>query len=120
MPEIIVIDKIYLLSLLKVNIIRGCSAGSKMISVPDFPDDPDKGSHSVQFSSVIYIERNDFKEDGEKGYRRLTKDQAVGLRHAGFVIKLIKVVKKNGAGEALEIDVEASPIVDQVKLVIYI
>jgi len=32
--------------------------------------------------------------------------QEVGLRHAGYVIKFLKVVAKNGAGEPTEIDVE--------------
>ena len=29
----------------------------------------------------------------EKGYKRLTPDQPVGLRHAGYVISVQKVIK---------------------------
>ena len=73
---------------------------SSKFSVPDFPDSPEKGCHDVGFSDTIYIERADFKEKGEKGYRRLTMDQEVGLKHAGMVLKATKVVGPN------EIDVE--------------
>jgi len=77
---------------------------SSKFSVPDFPDSPEKGCHDVGFSDTIYIERADFKEKGEKGYRRLTMDQEVGLKHAGMVLKATKVVSPN------EIDVEICPV----------
>lgn len=98
---------------LKVTIKKG-GIQSKKLSVPDFPDNPEKGSHEITFSSVIYIEKDDFMETGEKGYRRLTKDQAVGLRYAGYVLKLLKVAKKDENGQPLEIEVEATPV-DQVE-----
>nr|CAH7724021.1 unnamed protein product [Callosobruchus chinensis] len=63
------------------------------ISVPDFPSKPELGSHKVTFGKVIYIEKNDFMEVGEKGYRRLTKTQPVGLRHAGYVLEVVDVKK---------------------------
>ena len=52
-------------------------------------------------------------EVGDKGYRRLTKDQHVGLRYANYVVKFLNVVKKDSKGEPLEIDVEAVSV-DQV------
>ncbi|XP_050535028.1 probable glutamine--tRNA ligase [Daktulosphaira vitifoliae] len=66
---------------------------SNVISVPDYPSDPDKGCHNIEFSSVIYIESSDFCENGEKDYRRLTISQTVGLRYAGIVVKVIEVIK---------------------------
>ena len=39
---------------------------------------------------------SDFKDCEEKGYRRLTAGQPVGLRYAGYVISLVEAVKKNG------------------------
>lgn len=63
----------------------------KLLSVPDFPNDPDKGSHYVAFSSVLYIESNDFTQTADKDYRRLTMDQSVGLRYAGIIIKVVEV-----------------------------
>lgn len=62
------------------------------LSVPDFPNDPDKGWHNVVLSSVLYIESCDFSQSMDKDYRRLTIDQTVGLRHAGIVIKVIEVI----------------------------
>ena len=38
----------------------------------------------------------------EKGYRRLTKGQAVGLRYAGLIISL-KDVKKDANGQVVEV-----------------
>ena len=83
--------------------------GSSSFSVPDFPDRPEKGSHEVGFSSTIYIEAADFKAEGEKGYKRLTMDQDVGLKYAkaedgvdGLVLRVTKVVSDK------EIDVEVS------------
>lgn len=58
------------------------------VTVPDFPNEPEKGSHKVVLSKVVYIESTDFKEDPEKGYRRLTPTQSVGLRHAGYIVKV--------------------------------
>lgn len=46
---------------LEINIISG-TGGEEWLYVPDFPSNPDKGSHTVTFSSVIYIEKSDFKE----------------------------------------------------------
>ena len=80
------------------------------VSVPNFPDAPEKGTHEITFSNVIYIEQEDFMEIAEKGYRRLTKDQCVGLRHAGFVLKFLNVTKKDSESKTIEIECEATPI----------
>lgn len=98
---------------LKINIKKG-GITKRKISIPDFPDTPEKGSHEIAFSDVIYIEKDDFMEVGDKGYRRLTKDQHVGLRYANYVVKFLNVVKKDSNGEPLEIDVEAVSV-DQVE-----
>lgn len=79
---------------LKVTIL-GCDRTGP-ITVPDFPNEPERGSHAVQFGAVIYIEQSDFKRVGEKGYRRLCPGQPVGLRYAGYVITLEEVVEKDG------------------------
>ena len=102
---------------LKVNIKKG-GITKRKISIPDFPDNPEKGSHEIAFSDAVFIEKDDFMEIGDKGYRRLTKDQSVGLRYANFAIKFLKVAKKDSNGEPLEIDVEAIPV-DQVCQHIY-
>lgn len=63
------------------------------LQVPNFPNNPEKGSHSIWLDKVLYIERSDFSENPEKGYRRLTPNQSVGLRYAGFVVKVSEIIK---------------------------
>ncbi|XP_031621743.1 probable glutamine--tRNA ligase [Contarinia nasturtii] len=72
------------------------------ITVPNFPNDPTKGTHQVIFDKVIYIEQSDFKENPEKGYHRLSPEQTVGLRHAGYVIRVTEV-KKDTTGQVQEL-----------------
>lgn len=79
---------------------------STTLSVPDFPADESSSKHEVTFGKVIYIERSDFKEREERGYRRLTRSQGVGLRHAGFVVTVSDVVKDK-SGEVVEVIVTA-------------
>jgi glutaminyl-tRNA synthetase len=50
---------------------------------------------------VLYIERDDFKEDPPKKYFRLAPDREVRLR-AGYIIKCVGVIK-NEAGEVIEL-----------------
>ena len=66
------------------------------VEIPDFPNEPEKGTHKINFSNTIYIERSDFKSALEKGYRRLAPGQVVGLRYAGYVINLVEAVMNNG------------------------
>lgn len=73
---------------LKITIENFPSGKPIQVTVPDFPNEPEKGSHSVVFNKVLYIEASDFKETPEKGYRRLTLTQSVGLRHAGYILKV--------------------------------
>uniref|UniRef100_A0A673L3P3 Glutamine--tRNA ligase n=1 Tax=Sinocyclocheilus rhinocerous TaxID=307959 RepID=A0A673L3P3_9TELE len=77
---------------------------NKEVRVPDFPANEAKGSHVVPFSKTIFIEQSDFREVMEKGYKRLTSDQPVGLRHAGYVISVQRVIK-DGCGKVCELEV---------------
>lgn len=94
--------KLVVLEPLKVTITNFLQNTPIKISVPDFPNDPDKGNHEIVFDRVVYIEKSDFKENFEKGYRRLTPEQTVGLRHAGCVLKVTEV-KKDSAGNVVEL-----------------
>ncbi|XP_055269763.1 glutamine--tRNA ligase [Moschus berezovskii] len=74
------------------------------IQVPNFPADETKGFHQVPFGSTVFIERTDFKEEPEPGYKRLAWGQPVGLRHTGYVIELQHVVKgPSGCVESLKV-----------------
>uniref|UniRef100_A0A672HYB5 Glutamine--tRNA ligase n=1 Tax=Salarias fasciatus TaxID=181472 RepID=A0A672HYB5_SALFA len=74
------------------------------IRVPNFPASESKGSHTVQLTRSIFIEQSDFREVMEKGYKRLTAEQPVGLRHAGYVISVQKVIK-DSQGKVVELEV---------------
>jgi len=91
---------------LKVTVVGGLTR--KVITVPDFPNEPDRGDHQIVLESPFYIERSDFKEAMESGYRRLCPGQTVGLRYAGLVIELVDVIKKNG--DIVEVKVKATPV----------
>uniref|UniRef100_A0A672NJD2 Glutamine--tRNA ligase n=1 Tax=Sinocyclocheilus grahami TaxID=75366 RepID=A0A672NJD2_SINGR len=80
---------------------------TKTMTFPDFPANEAKGSHVVPFSKTIFIEQSDFREVMEKGYKRLTPDQPVGLRHAGYVISVQRVIK-DGCGNVCELEVSCA------------
>ncbi|CAG4964530.1 unnamed protein product [Parnassius apollo] len=94
---------------LKITLTNYKDNTMKEYTVPDFPNEPEKGSHKVFFNKVLYIESTDFKEQPEKGYRRLTPTQCVGLRHSEYVIKVSKVIKGD-AGKIVEVECEAEPV----------
>ncbi|XP_073086676.1 glutamine--tRNA ligase isoform X4 [Manis javanica] len=80
------------------------AAKSLYIQVPNFPADETKGFHQVPFGPTVFIERTDFKEEPEPGYKRLAWGQPVGLRHTGYIIELQCVVKgPSGCVESLEV-----------------
>ena len=49
------------------------------------PEDPSAGTRTVPFSRVIYVERDDFREEPPKKYFRLAPGREVRLRGAYFV-----------------------------------
>ena len=66
------------------------------------PEDPSMGSRKVPFSRVLYVEREDFREDPPKKYFRLAPGREVRLRYAYF-IKCVDVVKDPQAGHVSEL-----------------
>ncbi|KAM9326993.1 glutamine--tRNA ligase [Gastrophryne carolinensis] len=89
---------------LKVTITNFPSDKAFDVTVPNFPADESKGSHTVPFFSTVYIEQTDFREVMEKGYKRLTPNQPVGLRHAGYIISVQNIVK-DANGRVVELKV---------------
>lgn len=63
------------------------------LEVPDFPKEPERGSHNISLGPLLYIERSDFMEGGQKGFRRLTPDQPVGLKYTSSTISMQHMVK---------------------------
>ncbi|MFC1848427.1 glutamine--tRNA ligase/YqeY domain fusion protein [Chloroflexota bacterium] len=72
------------------------------------PEDPDMGTRKVPFSRVLYIERDDFREDPPKGFFRLAPDREVRLRYAYF-ITCVGVVKDERTGEPVELHCTYDP-----------
>lgn len=68
------------------------------IDAPYWPHDiPKEGSRPLLLGRELYIDRSDFQETPERGFRRLSPGSRVRLRHA-FVIRCDEVVKdKTGA-----------------------
>ncbi len=59
------------------------------------PEDPSMGTRKVPFSRVLYIERDDFRQDPPKKFWRLAPGREVRLRYA-YYIKCVDVVKEGG------------------------
>jgi glutaminyl-tRNA synthetase len=66
------------------------------------PEDPSAGTRAVPFSRVLYVERDDFREDPPKKFFRLAPGREVRLRYAYFV-KCVDVVKDEKTGEVVEL-----------------
>jgi glutaminyl-tRNA synthetase len=72
------------------------------------PEDPSMGTRKVAFSRVLYIERDDFREDPPKEFYRLAPGREVRLRYAYFV-KCVGVVKDEQTGEVVELHCTYDP-----------
>jgi len=70
--------------------------------VANNPEDAAAGTRSVPFSRVLYIERDDFREDPPKKFFRLSPGREVRLRGAYFVT-CTGVVKDPATGEIVEL-----------------
>ena len=66
------------------------------------PEDPDMGTRKVPFSRVLYIEREDFREDPPGKFFRLAPGREVRLRYA-YLITCVGVVKDERTGEVVEL-----------------
>ena len=72
------------------------------------PEDAGMGTRPAPFSRVLYIERDDFREDPPKQYYRLAPGREVRLRYAYFVT-CTSVVKDAATGEVVEIHCTYDP-----------
>ncbi len=72
------------------------------------PEDPGMGTRKIPFSRVLYIERDDFREDPPKQFFRLAPGREVRLRYAYF-IKCVGLVKDEQTGEVVELHCSYDP-----------
>ena len=65
------------------------------------PEDPGAGTRQLPFSRVVYIERDDFREDPPRKFFRLAPGREVRLRYA-YIIKCVEAIK-DAAGSVVEL-----------------
>jgi glutaminyl-tRNA synthetase len=78
------------------------------MSAVNNPEDPSAGARQVPFSKVLYIERDDFREDPPKEFFRLAPGREVRLRYAYF-IRCVGVVKDPQTGAVTELHCTYDP-----------
>lgn len=71
------------------------------------PEDPNAGTHTIEFSRELWVERDDFMEDAPKKYFRMTPGQEVRLMNA-YIVKCTGC-KKDADGNIVEVYAEYDP-----------
>lgn len=71
------------------------------------PEDETAGSHIIEFSRELWMEREDFMEDAPKKFFRMTPGQEVRLKNA-YIVKCTGC-KKDESGNVVEVYCEYDP-----------
>lgn len=83
-------------------VIENFPEGEKVgLSVANHPKDESMGTRALNFTREVYIDRDDFREEANKKYKRLVLGSEVRLRY-GFVIKAESVIRDD-SGEITEV-----------------
>ncbi len=82
---------------LKVVITNYPEDKTEEVDSPNHPQDESMGTHKTPFCNEIYIEREDFREEANKKYKRLVKGGLVRLRNA-YIIRCDEVIKDTQGG----------------------
>ncbi|MBI4697711.1 MAG: glutamine--tRNA ligase/YqeY domain fusion protein [Nitrospirae bacterium] len=93
---------------LKVVIINYPEDKTEEMDAVNNPEDPGMGTRKVPFSRVLYIEKDDFREDPPKQFFRLAPGREVRLRYAYF-ITCVHTVKDDKTGEVEELHCTYDP-----------
>lgn len=72
------------------------------------PEDMTTGTRKVPFSKIIYIEKDDFRENPPKEFFRLAPGREVRLRYA-YYVTCVNVVKDKNTGEITELHCTYDP-----------
>ena len=91
----------------KIFIINYPEGKQEQLIAENNPEDENAGSREVPFSREIYIEKQDFREEANRKFFRLTLNKEVRLKNA-YIIKGERVVKDN-EGNILEIHCTYDP-----------
>jgi glutaminyl-tRNA synthetase len=87
---------------LKVVIVNYPEDQVEKLDAINNPEDETMGTRKVPFSRVLYIEKDDFREDPPKKFFRLAPGREVRLRYA-YYIKCVDVMKDEKTGEVTEL-----------------
>ena len=77
--------------------------------VPFDPKDGSKGRHTVPFTKTLYIDRDDFREEDDADFFRLSPGQSVGLLNAVHPIRCKSFTKDPATGKVDSIEAEYGP-----------
>ncbi|MGD8535168.1 MAG: glutamine--tRNA ligase/YqeY domain fusion protein [Candidatus Aminicenantes bacterium] len=72
------------------------------------PEDSSMGMRKIPFSRVLYVEKEDFREDPPKKWFRLAPGQEVRLKHA-YYVTCTDVIKDKQTGEVIELHCTYDP-----------
>ncbi|OGW57772.1 MAG: glutamine--tRNA ligase [Nitrospirae bacterium RBG_16_43_8] len=93
---------------LKVVITNYPENQSEELEAINNPEDESMGTRKVSFSRILYIERDDFRENPPKEFFRLTPGREVRLRYA-YYITCVDVIKDKTNGEVTELHCTYDP-----------
>ncbi len=92
---------------LKVVLVNYPEGQVEQMECVNNPEDPSAGTRLVPFSRVLYIEREDFREEPPRKFYRLAPGREVRLRYA-YLITCVEVVKDPN-GEVVELHCTYDP-----------
>lgn len=92
---------------LKVVLTNYPEGQTEELDVVNNPEDPAAGTRKVPFGRVLYIERDDFREDPPPKFYRLAPGREVRLRNA-YLITCVDVVK-DAEGNVVELHCTYDP-----------
>lgn len=93
---------------LKVVIINYPENQAEELEAINNPEDESMGKRKVPFSHILYIERDDFRENPPKEFFRLAPRSEVRLRYA-YYITCVDVIKDKTTGEVTELHCTYDP-----------
>lgn len=79
----------------------------ELLETVNNPERPEEGSHMIEFSRELWMERDDFMEEAPKKFFRMTPGQEVRLKSA-YIVKCTGC-KKDEEGNVVEVYCEYDP-----------
>lgn len=64
------------------------------LSLPDFPKNPERGTHKVSLTKRVYADRSDIRSEGHDDFWGIAPGNVVGLKYAG-AFKVLEVKKSS-------------------------